>query len=116
MRAGIGVVQIIQNTKHSPANQNLWHPYGNRRIYNFERSRCETDAQTMRHQSELGVNSEQHQSDIEVILQRRRNEIEFNVVKVFACSFSFGGRGVLCTLTFTFKNRFPSDSRMYVHW
>ena len=90
MCAGIGVVQITQNTKLNPADQNLWHPYGNRRISNFERSRCETDAQTMRHRSELGVNSEQHQTDIEVILQRRRNEIEFNVVEVFAFSFSFG--------------------------
>ena len=94
MCAGIGVVQITQNTKLNPADQNLWHPYGNRRISNFERSRCETEAQTMRHRSELGVNSEQHQTEIKVILQRRRNEIEFNVVEVFAFSFSFGGRGV----------------------
>ena len=34
------------------------------------------------------------QTEIEVILQRRRNGIEFNVVEVFAFSFSFGGRGV----------------------
>ena len=47
MRAGIGVVQII-NTKHKAQSG---------------------------------------------ILQRRRNEIEFNVVEVFAFSFSFGGRG-----------------------
>ena len=47
----------------------------------------------MRHRSELGVNSEQHQTDIEVIMQRRRNEIECNVVEVFAFSVSFGGGG-----------------------
>ena len=48
----------------------------------------------MRHQSELGVNSEQHQTDIEVILQRRRNEIEFNVVEGVRMFLFLRGGGV----------------------